>query len=458
MKKILPTLLVFITVVLIHLLFRGLVSKSESSFKKIIQVLTTKNTDFKNTYLVGQRFEDMEKLGLVYCSRLETVKTKRLIYDLSDSNWCRRQFILKNKKLKFDDNNGDVWQFSFYVTSELNFLIYETAILSIVILFWLIIYQFLNFKTKIALANTLSRQEAFEQIIHDINSPLQQLEKKLTPDSPVLSNINKVTAILNSYKNLHRLNSIIRVSNTIVQEINEKRVEFPQAQFNIKTEDIKSDWVSMNSVVFKRVISNLINNAIEASPLNNQLISIEISQSDNFIAIDISDAGKGISEEQIKKFGKTKFSTKGKNRGFGTTFSHEALEKVNGSLLILKTSSNGTTIRVLIPLLNAPERLIHFEDDKYIIAEWSKKSGEAKIEYHPFKSFEDFNYSNFSILKSDYFFVDKNLGEKDGIECAIFLHRKLKAKNIWLASAYIGEDVEVPDFIRGSVGKEFPFA
>lgn len=438
----------------------GRLEKNEiSSNKSTVELFIKRETGFEDSYSMARRIEDLERFNITICSRLD-IRSQAIVYfDYSTNKTC---LLLKKifgyEVLSIKNIQGTDWDFSYTVPAHFKYLILKLTLSFALFLIAGIIYQFFIHKINLRNAKISSRNLAFEQIIHDINSPLQQLEKSLASDSPFLNSIYKVTSILNSYKNLHRLNSIFRFINVLKLEIEEKKVEFPSAQFNIKTKDVISEWISMNPVVFKRVISNLVNNAIEASSISNQIITIEIAHIDNHIAIDITDSGKGISKDQIIKFGKSKFSTKGPNRGFGTTFSFEALEKVNGSLEVLKTSPEGTTIRIKIPSLIPPSRLFHFEDDKYISAEWAKSSHKTNINYMLFKTLDEFKASNITLSKNDYFFLDKNLGKEDGIECAKYLHSKLKAQNIWLASAFAGDESQLPNFIRGSVGKEFPFA
>jgi signal transduction histidine kinase len=461
-KKEFPLFFISLFLILFSILnlALGRLEKNEIiSNKSTVELFLKRETGFEDSYSMARRIEDLERFNITMCSRLNIRSQPIVYFDYSTNRTC---LLLKSvfgfEVLSIKNIQGTDWDFSYIIPAHIKYLVLKLTLSFALFLIAAIIYQFFIHRINLRNAKANSRNLAFEQIIHDINSPLQQLEKSLDSNSAILNSVYKVTSILNSYKNLHRLNSIFRFTKSLELEINEKKLEYPQAQFETRFRDIKHDWILMNPVVFKRVISNLINNAIEASSTNNQIITIATSRADNMIAIDISDTGKGISIEQVKNFGKTKFSTKGKNRGFGTTFSREALEKVGGSLQVLQTSSSGTTIRVLIPLLEAPKRLIHIEDDKYIIAEWAKSAKKSNMEYLPFKSFEEFNKSNLSISKTDYFFVDKNLSGKDGIDCAVYLNKKLKVKNIWLASAFIGEETNVPSFIKGSIGKEFPFS
>ena len=94
--------------------------------------------------------------------------------------------------------------------------------------------------------------------------------------------------------------------------------------------DIKVDYLH-----FKRVLKNLVNNAISYGKSNTD-IEIEAEQSENNIQITVKDYGKGISEEDIEKIFNRYYSASKKFRkigtGLGLYLSKQIVEAHGGTL------------------------------------------------------------------------------------------------------------------------------
>lgn len=109
---------------------------------------------------------------------------------------------------------------------------------------------------------------------------------------------------------------------------------------------IKEIFVKGESMAFKRILSNLINNAFEASspPATIRLSIGEVES--HKIQLTIADGGKGISQDLLDRLGKEQV-TDGKE-GFGTGLgflsSSQKMKEWGGNLEILSTSPNGTII------------------------------------------------------------------------------------------------------------------
>jgi len=104
-----------------------------------------------------------------------------------------------------------------------------------------------------------------------------------------------------------------------------------------------------------RVLSNLLNNAYEASK-NGDPITIDICNQDNdWIKILIKDKGVGIPNELLDKVFEQGVSFKKKTgSGFGLYHSKLVLNKMNGSIKLDSNVNNGTTVHLTIPKLDCP--------------------------------------------------------------------------------------------------------
>ncbi|MFN2744063.1 MULTISPECIES: malate sensor histidine kinase MalK [unclassified Bacillus (in: firmicutes)] len=98
------------------------------------------------------------------------------------------------------------------------------------------------------------------------------------------------------------------------------------------------------------VIGNLLNNALDAvSSADKKNISISFRYHDGLLDIEVTDTGIGLSQEEQEKMFDQGFSTKGANRGFGLYFVEQALENVNGHIVVTSEKHEGTTFSLRIP-------------------------------------------------------------------------------------------------------------
>ncbi len=114
-------------------------------------------------------------------------------------------------------------------------------------------------------------------------------------------------------------------------------------------------WIQGDADYFKRVIQNLVDNAIDAMPQGGS-ITIECRQQNNtgksnMVVIRIIDPGTGIPPEIIGKIFDPFFTTKkaGKGTGLGLALVQRIVSLHNGTVSLEKTDRAGTTFRIEIP-------------------------------------------------------------------------------------------------------------
>lgn len=250
------------------------------------------------------------------------------------------------------------------------------------------------------------------QVSHDIRSPLAALAMTLevTQNLPeeirllMRSSINRIRDIANHLidpvSNLKSLcqpetneKQVYLLSGLIDDLISEKRMQFRE-KINIEIEahlgpSSYGIFSKINLTEFKRVLSNLINNAVEALELAGK-VSIKLEKNDDFAAILVNDNGIGIPEEILEKIGKRGVSYGKKNgTGLGLYHAKNTLRLWNGNLKIVSIPQKGTTVILQIPLaisprwfvqrlyLNPFQQIIIFDDDMSIHQIWNGR-------LHPF--------------------------------------------------------------------------
>jgi signal transduction histidine kinase len=92
----------------------------------------------------------------------------------------------------------------------------------------------------------------------------------------------------------------------------------------------------------KRMISNLLNNAVEACE-NLATINIKLEKTRNNLRLSIIDNGVGMPTDQIKYFMRGE-STKHPGRGMGLSGAYSFMKSIGGELTVNSILNNGTTI------------------------------------------------------------------------------------------------------------------
>lgn len=130
--------------------------------------------------------------------------------------------------------------------------------------------------------------------------------------------------------------------NSIVDEM---RSISEKSDLNLNFVPQKNLKVLADNMQLKRVIKNLIQNAISHSDSNKD-IDIRINQEDDFITITIRDYGKGISKENIDKIFNKYYSTAKKFRKIGTglgLYLSQQIVKSHGGEIVVKSEENVST-------------------------------------------------------------------------------------------------------------------
>lgn len=114
---------------------------------------------------------------------------------------------------------------------------------------------------------------------------------------------------------------------------------------NINLKFSENFKISADNIQLKRVVKNLILNAISHSESNKD-IDVEISSIPNFVTVTITDYGKGIPKENIDKIFNKYYSTAKKFRKIGTglgLYLSQQIIKAHGGEITVKSEENVST-------------------------------------------------------------------------------------------------------------------
>jgi signal transduction histidine kinase len=189
------------------------------------------------------------------------------------------------------------------------------------------------------------------QMAHDIRSPLFALQVVL--QSPGEFNESKKHLLFQATKRLQEIadsileiNPVVKESNLVemVEEIvSEKRISFPNFLFAFNSTE-KNISHHYDPSQMKRIISNLINNSIEAYEQEPGEIYILLNRVNGMTQITIRDYGKGIPLSLIPKIFSSSYNKTG-GSGLGLSHAKFYVESIGGKIDIT-SSVLGTEVSI----------------------------------------------------------------------------------------------------------------
>ncbi|OGP77090.1 MAG: hypothetical protein A2Z40_01385 [Deltaproteobacteria bacterium RBG_19FT_COMBO_60_16] len=104
----------------------------------------------------------------------------------------------------------------------------------------------------------------------------------------------------------------------------------------------------------QQIFLNLVLNALDAMPGGGTLgVRTFLEEGSDLIHIEISDTGRGISDENADKIFQPFFTTKPKGTGLGLAISRQLIEQHGGSITATGKPSGGTVFKIQLPLKTA---------------------------------------------------------------------------------------------------------
>lgn len=268
------------------------------------------------------------------------------------------------------------------------------------------------------------RDQIARQVAHDIKSPLATLEMassnlpEISEEKRVVlrSALIRIQDIVNNLVERYRTPPTRMASadsdetlvptrpatrtshllSTLIEEIiSEKRVQYARRpEIRIEMETTPNSYgifVGVDSSDFKRVLSNLINNSVEAISGPGH-ICLSIHPDDESIDILVRDTGKGIPPQLLPKiFNEGVTFDKEGGLGLGLYHAKRTIESWTGTITIDSTVGAGTTVTIRLPRAPAPEWFVKqivltsatvaviLDDDPSIDHVWRERFNVANI-------------------------------------------------------------------------------
>lgn len=254
-----------------------------------------------------------------------------------------------------------------------------------------------------------SKIEVYGKVAHDIRSPLSALNmiSQLTPEledakkdllNAAIKRINEIANdLMSEREDLQRKTETeksfprIFLPYLIESITNEKRVEYHgKAKINVViTDHLKSQaFIECHPQRLKRVLSNIINNAVESGSETIEIQICKSSRTSHELEISVDDNGCGMPQDFIDQIGKRRLSLgKEMGSGFGLYSAYQWLSEWNALLNISSTVGSGTSVKIFFPLaepaawytptnfFRSKTNLVLIDDDRHQKTGWERFVG-----------------------------------------------------------------------------------
>lgn len=173
----------------------------------------------------------------------------------------------------------------------------------------------------------------------------------------ISNNLKRSQSILQNFSDLYtdelqivNLKELIAETMTIAKSaIKQVKKEF---HFYSSIHHMKTNPTWLSQILFNLLI-NAADAMNEASiDLKDQLITIEVFNSNNLIEIKLSDNGPGISEVLAERIFHPFYTTKERGTGLGLMICHNLAEKLGGNIELINPGKKGATFSLRLPIKN----------------------------------------------------------------------------------------------------------
>jgi signal transduction histidine kinase/FtsZ-binding cell division protein ZapB len=324
------------------------------------------------------------------------------------------------------------------------------------------------------------------QVSHDIRSPLSALDvvfmglPHLEEEKRVLARlaITRIKDIANNLLNGYtkpidkrapdsKENNhccVLLCSALIDELVSEKRAQY-RNYLNIDIDYQAEEgtyglFVDVDPVGLKRVLSNLINNAVEALPKKCGKIRITLKSEANSVVLELTDNGIGIPEPILRNLGKREmtFGKSGTESGYGLGIYHafSTIKSFRGEIKIESLVKKGTSVFIKLPQAQIPTWFVEelkikkgikiaiVDDDVSIHQIWQSRfdllnNQATQVEIFHFSSPQNiYEWLALNPLKINLFLIDYEF--LDSVENGLDLIASLKIqKNAILITSRYGE-------------------
>ena len=215
-------------------------------------------------------------------------------------------------------------------------------------------------------------QEMAKQVAHEIKNPLtpmrltvQSFQRKFDPNDPnlkqkindysetLIQQIDTMSSVASAFSNFASMPAQQNETLNVVDVIELTMDIFNEEYIHFKAEEaVIISKIDRTQLI--RIITNLVKNAIQAFPENQQskAVCVNVKKLLNNVIITIADNGMGIAKEDFNRIFEPKFTTKSSGMGLGLGIIKNIIENYKGTITLESQLGKGTTFTVSLPIIN----------------------------------------------------------------------------------------------------------
>ena len=200
-----------------------------------------------------------------------------------------------------------------------------------------------------------------KETAHQIGTPLSSLmgwiellkleEKPFVGTAEMEYDIDRLNTITERFSKIGSIPTL--EPNDVVASV-DKTMKYLQRRFSSKFEfdvqlPVREIVIPLNAALFSWVLENLTKNAIDAMTDKGK-ITVEMTEDDENVFIDISDTGKGLPRSMYKQIFKPGYTSKKRGWGLGLSLATRIIEDYHKGKIFVKNSvvGQGTTFRIIL--------------------------------------------------------------------------------------------------------------
>ncbi len=200
-----------------------------------------------------------------------------------------------------------------------------------------------------------------KETAHQIGTPLSSLmgwiellkleEKPFVGTAEMENDIERLNTITERFS---QIGSMPKLEPTDVVASVDKTMRYLQHRFSSKFEfdvqlPMREIVIPLNSALFSWVLENLTKNAIDAMTDKGK-ITVELTEDDNNVYIDVSDTGKGVPRNMQQQIFSPGYTSKKRGWGLGLSLAKRIIENYHKGKIFVKNSTmgQGTTFRIVL--------------------------------------------------------------------------------------------------------------
>lgn len=187
----------------------------------------------------------------------------------------------------------------------------------------------------------------------DFDFTIQDIDKLIRESNEGVERISKIILDLKNFSTSDKGHMLPVDINKIIDSV--LNIVWNEIKYKVElTKDYEANCIVKGSAQqLGQVFINILVNAAQAIK-DRGAINIETYHEDNYVVIEITDTGEGITSENLKKLFEPFFTTKdvGKGTGLGLSISFDIIRQHAGTIDVVSQVGEGTKFVIKLPVLN----------------------------------------------------------------------------------------------------------